>query len=92
MKDFKGVGKWNNARIVVYNGNVEHWLNHVKIVEFDRFSQSFQALVEKSKYKIWDNFGLWSEGLFSFKIMVTKFHLKILKSDIYKWAIQEGIS
>ena len=63
VKDFKGVGKWNNARIVVYNGNVEHWLNHVKIVEFDRFSQSFQALVEKSKYKIWDNFGLWSEGV-----------------------------
>ena len=63
VKDFKGVGKWNNARIVVSNGNVEHWLNHVKIVEFDRFSQSFQALVEKSKYKIWDNFGLWSEGV-----------------------------
>ena len=33
MKDFKGVGKWNNARIVVNNGNVQHWLNHVKIVE-----------------------------------------------------------
>ena len=62
-KNFKGIGKWNNARIVVCNGNVEHWLNHVKIVEFDRFSQSFQALVEKSKYKIWDSFGLWSEGV-----------------------------
>ena len=62
-KNFKGVDKWNNARIVVCNGNVEHWLNHVKIVEFDRFSQSFQALVEKSKYKIWDSFGLWSEGV-----------------------------
>ena len=63
VKDFKGVGKWNNARIVVNNGNVQHWLNHVKIAEFDRFSQSFQALVEKSKYKIWDNLVSWSEGV-----------------------------
>ena len=61
--NFKGIGRWNNARIIVKDGKVEHWLNHVKIVEFDRFSQSFNALVEKSKYKIWDKFGTWSEGL-----------------------------
>jgi hypothetical protein len=62
-KNFKGVGKWNNARIVVKNGHVEHWLNHVKVVEFDRFSQIFKALVEKSKYEKWKNFGRVSEGL-----------------------------
>lgn len=62
-KNFKGVGKWNNARIVVRGGQVEHWLNHVKVVEFDRFSQLFAALVEKSKYEKWANFGRLSEGL-----------------------------
>ncbi|KAG1649523.1 hypothetical protein GQR58_028931 [Nymphon striatum] len=38
-KNFKGVGKWNNARVVVRDGHVEHWLNQVKVVEFDRSSQ-----------------------------------------------------
>lgn len=61
-KNFKGVGNWNNARIVVKGGHVEHWLNQVKVVTFDRFSQTFGALVEKSKYEIWPNFGRLSEG------------------------------
>lgn len=61
-KNFKGVGKWNNARIVVKGGHVEHWLNNVKVVEFDRFSQVFKALVEKSKYEKWKNFGTIPSG------------------------------
>ncbi len=62
-KNFKGVGKWNNARIVVKGGHVEHWLNHIKVVEFDRYSQIFKALVEKSKYEKWKDFGRLPEGL-----------------------------
>jgi len=62
-KNFKGVGDWNNARIVVKGGHVEHWLNQVKVVEFDRFSQMFKALVEKSKYEDWENFGRLPQGL-----------------------------
>lgn len=62
-KNFKGTNAWNNARIVVKDGKVEHWLNHVKVVEFDRFSQTFEALVEKSKYEKWDNFGRQPAGL-----------------------------
>ncbi|MEP0368216.1 MAG: DUF1080 domain-containing protein [Cyclobacteriaceae bacterium] len=61
-KQFKGVGKWNHARIVSSNGKVEHWLNGEKVIEYDRFSQIFDALVAYSKYKVWDNFGQWPEG------------------------------
>ena len=61
-KNFRGVGKWNNARIVVNGGHVEHWLNNVKVVEFDRHSQVFAALIEKSKYEKWENFGRWPAG------------------------------
>ena len=62
-KNFKGIGQWNNARILVKDGKVEHWLNHVKVVEFNRFSQVFEALVEKSKYEKWNGFGRWPEGV-----------------------------
>ncbi|MFK5974371.1 MAG: DUF1080 domain-containing protein [Flavobacteriaceae bacterium] len=62
-KNFKGVGEWNNARIFVKDGHVEHWLNQIKVVEFDRFSQTFKALVEKSKYEKWKDFGRIPSGL-----------------------------
>jgi hypothetical protein len=56
-KVFNGIGKWNSARIVVKDGRVEHWLNEIKVVEFDRMTQIFKALVAYSKYKEWENFG-----------------------------------
>ncbi|MEM6317961.1 MAG: DUF1080 domain-containing protein [Bacteroidota bacterium] len=61
-KGFKRGDQWNNARIVVRGGHVEHWLNHVKVVEYDRHSQIFAALVEKSKYEKWEHFGRLAEG------------------------------
>jgi hypothetical protein len=61
-KQFKGVGAWNRARIVSKNGHVEHWLNGEKVLEYDRFSQMFRALVSGSKYAKWPNFGQWPKG------------------------------
>ena len=61
-KQFKGVGNWNRARIVSYQGQVEHWLNGELAVKYDRNSQMFEALVAYSKYKDWDDFGQFSEG------------------------------
>ena len=54
--------RWSQARIVVKGGHVEHWLNNVKVVEFNRHSQIFKALVEKSKYNVWPNFGQHTAG------------------------------
>ncbi len=56
-KSFRGVDRWNRARIVVKGNHVEHWLNESKVVEYERGSQIFRALVNYSKYKKWDNFG-----------------------------------
>ncbi len=61
-KAYKDIGEWNKCRIVSKEGKVEHWLNNVKVVEYDRFSQMFKALVNYSKYKDWKNFGRWPEG------------------------------
>lgn len=59
---FKGIDQWNRARIVVRGNHVEHWLNNLKVVEYDRGSQIYRALVAKSKYKIWPSFGEAPEG------------------------------
>ncbi|MDZ7692222.1 MAG: DUF1080 domain-containing protein [Balneolaceae bacterium] len=61
-KPFNGVDEWNKARIVSKDGHVEHWLNNVKVVEYDRFSQMFTALVAYSKYQQWEGFGQWPQG------------------------------
>lgn len=49
-------GKWNKLRIVSKDGHVEHWLNNLKMVEYNRHSQIFQNLVAKSKYNTYTNF------------------------------------
>ena len=61
-KQFKGVGQWNHVRILSKGGRVEHWLNNEKVVEYDRFSQTFSALVAYSKYAKWENFGRLPAG------------------------------
>jgi len=61
-KRFNGVGKWNRARVVVKGSEVEHWLNGSKVIEFNRHSQIFRALVAYSKYAKWPNFGEWDKG------------------------------
>ncbi|HLF65764.1 MAG TPA: DUF1080 domain-containing protein [Saprospiraceae bacterium] len=61
-KQFKGINQWNKAMIISKNGRVEHWLNNEKVLEYDRFSHMFRALVAYSKYKQWPGFGQWPKG------------------------------
>jgi hypothetical protein len=53
---------FNTARIVVKDNHVEHYLNDVKIIEYERGTQMWNALVNYSKYGVWPNFGLAAEG------------------------------
>jgi hypothetical protein len=57
------LGEWNHARIVSRgDGSVEHWLNHRKVLAYERGSTGFLELVKTSKYKDWPGFGLWERG------------------------------
>ncbi len=42
--------EWNHIRLVSKDGHVEYYLNGKKTLEFDRGSERFRELVEKSKY------------------------------------------
>ncbi len=55
-KPIHPVGEWNTARILVRGAHVEHWLNGVKVVEFDRDSPQFRELVADSKFKVYPHF------------------------------------
>ncbi len=57
------IGEWNTGRIVVHrDGHIEHWLNGYKVLEFQRGTQYYYALVARSKYAQWPDFGMAPKG------------------------------
>jgi hypothetical protein len=57
------VGAWQHARIVSRaDGRVEHWLNGIKVLEFDRNSADFKTRVAASKFKATPGFGTANRG------------------------------
>ena len=62
VKRFNGINSWNRARIEVSGNTVTHYLNGIKVVEYARNTQMWDALVNYSKYEKWDNFGNFEQG------------------------------
>ena len=56
------VGEWNKVKIVVRGNHVEHWLNGEKVVDYYRNNQTFNALVQHSKFAGFEGFGNFRDG------------------------------
>ena len=55
-------GQWNHARIVVKGNHVEHWLNDVKLFEYELGSPDWKARVAKAKFHEYPIYGTATEG------------------------------
>lgn len=58
----KPVGQINHSRILVQGNHVEHWLNGVKVLEFECGSEAIKAAVAESKFKNVSGFGTRVKG------------------------------
>ncbi len=56
------IGEWNQSRVVVIGNHVEHWLNGVKVLEYELGSATLAAAVEDSKFKGMAGFGTRLKG------------------------------
>ena len=56
------IGEWNHARILSKDNRVEHWLNGMKVLEYERKSAAYRKLVSESKYEKWPDFGEANSG------------------------------
>lgn len=52
----KGFGEWNEAKIIVKDGHVQHYLNGKKVVDYQLWDQNWENMVRNSKFKDWSDF------------------------------------
>lgn len=61
-KTLKPTGEWNDARIVVRDRKVEHWLNGTRVVAYDLDSEDFRTRIAQSKFAKWAGFAKARSG------------------------------
>ena len=71
-------GKWNTGKIVAQANTVEHWLNGVRVVSYQRGSKDFMDRKAKTKFKNDVRYGELERG----HILLTDHHDRVYFRDI----------
>lgn len=58
----KPVGEWNDVRIIVKGAHAEHWMNGVKLLEYELWSPDWEARVKASKFGKYPGYGRAKTG------------------------------
>ncbi len=62
VETVKPAGEWNETRLVVNNGMVEHYLNGEKVVEYELWTPEWEEMVANSKFAEFPAYGLAKTG------------------------------
>lgn len=55
-------GYWNEVRILKKNGLIEHWLNGVKVLQYDLNSPEWKEMISKSKFATLTDYATAKKG------------------------------
>ncbi len=58
----KPIGEWNDVRLIVKGAHVEHWMNGVKLLEYELWSPDWEARVKASKFGKMPGYGRAKRG------------------------------
>ena len=61
-KTLKPVGEYNSARIVFNGNHGEHWLNGIKVLEYDLETPEMESRLASSKYRVYARFAEKRKG------------------------------
>ena len=70
---------WNRAKIIVNGDDVEHYLNGILVVKYNRSGQQWKDQVAASKYVNWPNFGEARKGHILLQDHGDEVHFKNIK-------------
>jgi hypothetical protein len=56
------IGEWNDVRLIVKGPHVEHWMNGVKLLEYERWSDDWNERVKASKFNKMPHYGRAKRG------------------------------
>jgi hypothetical protein len=78
-KAIRPVGEWNTARIISKGNHVEHWLNGVKVLQYEKGNDSYNAAFALSKFKEVTGYGKNGKGYFLLQDHGNKVFFKNIK-------------
>lgn len=73
------VGEWNTGRIVIEGNHVEHWLNGQMTVEYELYTDEWEALVANSKFGVEEHYARAPSGAIGLQDHGTRIWYRKLK-------------
>lgn len=61
-KALHAIGEWNTARVVAKGNHVEHWLNGVKVLEYEKGNDVYNEAFAHSKFTMAKDYGKREKG------------------------------
>ncbi len=58
----KPAGEFNTAKIIINNGQVEHWLNDVQVVSYELWTDEWEQMVSETKFADMPEYGQSKSG------------------------------